>query len=607
MFKKEVAFYLGTEFEKGFTGYIAENNLLLILSVHEGLSHEAGRGYLSEIKEKLSTESIHSLNDLDVQLGELINHFNLPSNFSMAIGYSKDAILYLKTFGKGRVLLRRGNNFAQIIGNDQTASGYIHSEDIVVFTTTDFIELFGDLIELKKEFDHKKPHVILNDITPKLKSKNDEGTIALFAQFDKENVVVESLNVNTENEIQNTYQDISSEPIVSESIFVSHVYPWDRIIQSIKSIYTNTVLNANETGRKKYMTFIVVILIAIAFFWSVILGYNRRGSASMQKKIAITKEMVIQKLSQVDEVAFLNLPRALVLLNEAKQEVVVLKQQFGDRKEVNDISALILVKENSIVKKEEKSFEEFYDLTLDNKQAKGDTITLFGENVSILDRNQGSIYTLSLTKKSLSKKTVIELKTASSIGLYENTTFVFSPDNGIYLIDENNKIKKIINKDKDWGILIGLTIYNGNIYLLDKSKDEIYKYVSIENGYGDKTSYFKSGEAISLVNSNSLSIDSSLYIGLNDSMVKYTTGVKDSFKTTFPEGSILITKIFTSKNADKVYAWNKSKGSIYVLAKDGAYEKEINSSILTKAIDFVVYDNSAYLLYGSKIFKISLN
>ena len=45
---------------------------------------------------------------------------------------------------------------------------------------------------------------------------------------------------------------------------------------------------------------------------------------------------------------------------------------------------------------------------------------------------------------------------------------------------------RIIEDDSEWGNIIDLNVYNGNIYLLDSEKDEVYKYLVAEKGYSEK-------------------------------------------------------------------------------------------------------------------------
>jgi len=63
MFNKNYSIYLGEEKDNSFSGFIIENNLILVIKVDEGLSGEEGRGILKDITEDLKNENINTLDD----------------------------------------------------------------------------------------------------------------------------------------------------------------------------------------------------------------------------------------------------------------------------------------------------------------------------------------------------------------------------------------------------------------------------------------------------------------------------------------------------------------------------------------------------------------
>ncbi len=581
MFQKDIVFYLGIEKENGFSGVISEDGFLVVLEVEEGLSSGEGRKKLNELKEYILTAKIQHLSDLETLIHEKIQEYNFPTNVAIAVGYIKETILYLKTIGSGIVYLKRGNRFGKIVEGDQSASGHIYEQDMYVFTTDHFVQAMGSEDEIKKMFDHKKPHEIIDEITPQLKGNDDQGIIALFAQFNK--------------------KEGDSEPL-----FVSKTNPLEKVLFTFQNLYAKAQGYSQKAGQRKKYTLIAVLVIFIILIWSVGLGYTRRSDAALEKKIQSTKNLIKQKLNQADDTAFLNLPQSLVLISKARQELEKLKKDVSTKKqkELKEINDLITNEENKITKKEEKKYEEFFDLSVDNKQSKGVRLYLDSNNLSILDKAQGIIYTLSLEKKSLDKNQFPEIKNAQKIAHYEHSVFFFTSD-GFYKISIDGKLNKIIEKDKDWESIVDICLYNGNIYALDKGKDQIYKYLVAENGYSGKTLYFK-GSGSGLKDANSLAIDSSVYVGFPDHIFKFTAGVQDDFKTSFPNSNIYIKKVFTAKDLEKVYAWDQTNGLLYVLGKNGTYEREIYSSILKQIDDFIVYNKNAYLLSGQKIYVMNL-
>jgi len=573
MFKQDLGFYLGHEKTDGFSGFVDENNLFLAIEIEAGITPDRGRELTAFIREKISVIMIENLQQFDSFISNIIKEKNLPSGFSLSVGYLKGNIFYLKTVNQGKVYVRRDNKLALLIEQDETASGYIKEEDIFIFTFNRFMKLLGEESGLNQILDHRPISDIIDEITPELLAKDDLGTAALFLKLKKIEEELKPVN------------DFFEKPEKKPSTF------------NLKDFYL-------RFGKQKTLTFITVFILGIILFWSVGLGYMRRSSENNQKKISLTKDLISQKLSQAEQVSFLNMSSALSLIADSKVEVeklTLLRQGYGGQ--VKELEKMIADTENKILKKEEKNYTEFFDLTVDDKNAKGDKFYLNGENLLISDKSRGVLYELSLEKKSLDKDQSAEIKNSSLIALFEEKKCFYVTGEGVYQII-NGKAKKVIENDKNWGKIVDMGIFNGNIYLLDQGKDEIFKYLGGVDVFGNKNSYFAPGQSIDLSQINSLTIDGSIYLAGNSVMIKYTSGLRDEFKTNLPDSNTNMTKIFTSKDLGKVYSWDKGKGTVYIMGKNGDYQEQVNSKILSTATDFIAYKDFIYVLQGSKIYKI---
>jgi len=369
----------------------------------------------------------------------------------------------------------------------------------------------------------------------------------------------------------------------------------------------NRARNLLPAAKNKKITLVVLAVIAAIFVWSVGLGVQRRSEAARQKKITATRQIIDSKLKTAEDNAFLNMPEALKAIGQARQELNKLKQELGqtNNKIIADLNQQIKNKEDQILKKENKPMEEFYDLAMDEKTARGDLMAVDQDNLAIVDAQSGNLFELSLSKKSLTRKTFTQLKKTAAIAVYQGSVYGYVPESGIYRVDEQQNLKKIVDQDKDWREVIAIVVYNSNLYLLDRGKDEVYKYLATETGFGEKNSYFKAQQAVQLTQARSLAIDSAVYIGFPDHIIKYLAGIQDNFSTSFPEGVIDMNKITTNKDLEKVYGWDKEHATVFVLNKNGSYEKQIKSSAFAKAADIVVFENNIYALMGSKINKVS--
>jgi len=555
-----------------------KNNLFCILNAESMIEENEIQKLFKGLEEITNIEKINSLADFDKLIDEKLRQCNLPIEFSFAAGYLNQKKLYLKTVGNGGIFLKRKNNFAKLISSNNIAAGFIEDNDFFVFTTIDAVFDMGgenELIKIIKD----NPDYSNTQVIKRIENVN-KNIVAIFLVL---------------NELKQ-FKNVKDVEIMPQQSRVSLL---EKIKESLKKY--------EGYNQKKKTTIVLVIIIAAIFIWSVGLGYKRKIEASLSKKIEQTKELIIQKTDQAEEVAILNLPRAQILIAEAKEQLNKLKSEIKNskEKEIKELEEIISQKEAKIIKKEEKTSVEFYDLTIDSKEAKGEIVYLDNNELLILNKEKATIYSLSLEKKSLTKKTFSEIETAKLIAGYQDQIF-FLNSAGIYKIGQDGKLKKEIEKDKDWGNIKDMNVFNGNIYLLDTEKDQVYKYLVTETGYSEKTSYFKPGQAISLKGATSFAIDSSLYIGFKDYIIKFTSGLRDGFKTSYPEENIDLIKIFTDKNFENVLGWDKAKGIIYVLDKDGEYNKQVNSKIISSGNDIIGFNNEIYILLDSKIYKISL-
>ncbi len=553
MFQPTAVLYPGKNQFGIFSGAISGRNFYLVLEIAQGATHEEGQKALLYFEQTISESNIIQLADFEMLCADAVKAVNLSFDISFACVFVNNNVLYAKTMGGGEIYIQRKGGFAKIIHGNKSASGYIHNRDTYILTTKDFIRAAGG-----------------------------EESIKRMAQNKNFQEAVDQTNIN------------------SPAIFL-------RAEKGEEEEQRDIIFNKTFSLKKEFIVKILVFIIFFILVWSVLLGYQRRIESKNQKKIQVAKELVSQKLQESADIVFLNSERALILLSESKDVLQKLEKEIGKKyeKQIKELVLQIEKQESGILKKENKNFEEFFDLSVENKDAHGDFISLSGSNLSILDK-KGNLYVVSLQRKSLSKREIADLRQTSLFSSFENKFAIYAEGDGIYTIDKNNALIKTIEKDGEWEMVKGLQFYGGNIYVFDTGKSEIYKYVEGETGFSEKTPYFKQTESVNISEAGSFAIDGSIYIAFDSAIIKYTSGVRDAFQNSFPDKDIAIEKIYTNKELERVYIWDKQKGTIYILEKKGVYERQIVSDILKKAVDFVVYEDNIYILLGPKIFRISI-
>lgn len=641
MFQANTSVFVGKDRFSGFRDHIAAEGFFFLFEAESDMTKAEGHALMKDVQ-RLKDEKgdIRSLGDLEVWMNGLTRIKNIPEQYSIACGVQVDDIVYLQTVGKGEVHLRRGKDFVRLIHGDKSASGYIKEGDMFVFTTSSFRTLIEEEEKLQDPMDKDEPPALVTALEDYFDKKNDAGSVGIFTQFSKNAApaaagaavsaedeaekmgfshtpqyharAVESTEVEEDEPAEDATPELPPmEPAVARRAGLPVMEMPESSAPAPgtpkKNPFPNFHLPESPLPKNvsKMITIVVVVILAVIFIWSVVFGLQRRKAAEVQKKIQATEMDVDKKTAQADEDAFLNLDKSVALLADAKKEVKDLEAEIGSGHSL-DIARLnkkITDKENAIMHKDEKAPEEFYDLALENKNATGDVMFLEKDNIAILDTQNKTIYNLSAEKKSITKSKNDILADANMVGMVKGVLFAFVPGKGLYEFSDDTKVKNVIANDKDWGTIADIAYFAGNVYMLDSGKKDVYKYTLITDGYAPKKSYFNSKPDLSDV--RSMKIDSSIYISASDSILKFTRGDADEFKVSFPTTKVDIEKIYTDEDATKVYAWDKTNAVIYIMGKNGTYEKQIKAGVLAKATDIIAYKGDILVLSGSKIYKLT--
>src|SRR3989344_4652023 len=558
--------YVGKQYENGFVGYLAQDNFFVVLSIEEGTTQDDGQKLLDDLKQALLAATITNLSEFESQLSAIVVKLNFPAHFNLASGYLNNNVLYIKTVGKGQIYYRRGHEFDLLMDGDKSASGYIQEYDCAIFTTLNSREQVGAVSDMKSFRDMSPPQDIVEKLKNEKYEEHEAGFIALCVEFSSQAAtVIPSPSPEPTPAVATTPPAVSESqtPLSPQTAPVSPVSSAQPPVQPHEKSYT---LPTVQFFTSKKFTIIAVIIVFAILVWSLIFGVQRREEAKRQKRFDDSKTKIEASLEKAASEAFINFDQSTIYINEA---------------------------ENVIVKREEKASEEFYDLALEDKDAQGSTVYLDGDQLAILDNKNSTVYVLSLDKKSLTSYVSSDVKDGLLVSLYDNQVFFFSKSRGIYKFESESKAKQVIKPDSRWGNIVDMEVYNGNIYLLDSGRDEVYKYLVAESGYSDKSSYFQEGQSVDLEDAVDMSIDSAIYVALKNEAIKYVTGVKDQFATSFPEPTPNIAGIYTNGDIEQVFVWDTALGNLYVLEKDGKYNRQIASSIVKRAKNVVVYNNKA--------------
>ena len=580
----QYSLYFGAESESVNVDFLTINNIYIVVEFNTA-DKEAITSQLSDLKEILTNNQPGDLKSL-TEIIEDNFYRDQPNPHFLAVGLLVDNILYFVCRGRGRILVNRKNKLFQLVAGNNQGSGYIQADDLFIFCSDRFYNLFS-LINTKSFINKYHPKEIIDAISPILKEKNDTGSIAIFIKINQPQV---------RQEIEDEEVDLTSD-IIKES----------KRKPNLKDYFSKiTKLQPSKRGRLINLLSIIIIIIILIF--SVVFGYGRHKDDKQRKEIESQIEAIETILSASESEAEIDLNKANELLDQANSQYLNLIKTYPKLKlkTLDQLGVLINNKMKSIKKQSLKKHAVFFDLQIISEKAVGDKFYQSDSVLYILDKSNSNIYNLDVNKKSHLVISNRLIKEATDISGYDNNSYFITLTKGIYRSQEN-KSEKIIDSDSQWGNIADFWVFNGNLYLLDNVKDEIYKYLVAENGYSDKSSYIKSGK-INLQSSSSIAIDSSVYLLLNNQVIKFTSGLRQDFKLQLPQAELEFDKIYTDDISDKLYLWSKNNSTIYLFNKDGSYSQQISSAILKTADDFVVNDEikKILLLKKNKIYSIDL-
>ncbi len=596
------AAYKGAHQGKESVAYTATDTFFASALGKNGITAEQLDVFLNNVKHRLDSERILHLADLEKLVDEELNQVS-AKDISFACIYIVDDVVYTMTRSKGNVYIFREGLLQKLISGNTTASGYIQQADNFIVTTEHF---FNEVDEdrLTTVLSDNVPAKLVSILTPELDKVIDAPLIAYFVRIQEKtpsSAVVHSYDTH-ETEVEEVESFAPRAPDVKKGFSI----PFHFSFPPIKVID----IKSSSAGRK--ITLAVTVVLLVVFIWSVVLGNSRRQKANFVKEVKEASATIQTKLTEAEDIRVEDPIKALKLVDDAENSYKTLAQKAEDKKytgvaELSDLKNAINTARLNIKKTEQSPSKEFYDLSLIKADAEATKLYMADGKLAMLDSSHGRVYILTIDDKSVDTVTSKDIKGAQFVALHQDNPIVFNQSSGIFKKNDE-KVEKVVDKDSAWKNVADMGVFNGNIYVLAEGNNQVYKYLVAENGYGDKSSYFKTGQTENLSGSVGMSIDSAVYIAKNDSVKKYVSGLHEAFETTIPEEKPEFSDIYTSAELQNVYLMDRNHATIYIFDKDGAFQKQVESAVIAKADDFVVDEEKGILvLANGKIYSIQQN
>lgn len=539
--------------------------LFAVISLSKIASEENAKDYLNilgkDVIETLEQEffSIENKDLVSIKSAFETASKKIPQDIEVSFVASSIVrnIIYIFYTGDTRVSIKRADEFGVLVDSKEketgATSGMVKNEDTLIFQTKHFKELVPTNI-LVASLDHQPPNDIAEALAPIIHREEKSGAAAVILQYKSQESEELSLKKSEEKEPEN----------ISEK----SKFDLGGIFSPLASIIKIPKVGGISHSRKLILTIaiIVAILLAVVVFLSV--------KKQNETKLNTLFESVYSKAQEKYKGG-----ESLVPLNKN------------------------LARDN---------FNEVYKILTDNRDKFPKNSTQEKQILELLDKTQKALGETSGINSVQAKQESEDVSLLLETLVKENSDYVTQDDKNIYFVKNgivsldkgNDKEKTIIKTENLPSNIGGFGVYNGNVYILDKDKSQIYKFAGASYS---KSNYFSSPPSLS--NAKAIAIDGSVWILSDGNVAKYTKGNSDNLNVTRLDRPLSNpTRIFTNADTDNVYILDNGNSRIIVINKSGEYQAQYQAGILKGAKDFEVKekDKIIYILSGGKIYSIKL-
>lgn len=563
-----------------------------VIEVHSG-SEDAqtiGMRTISTIVESCSKP----IRDLSV-VETLVHTVVVPEIQSLILFVPVGAVTYVVIGGEGAVYIKREGQYAKLLDRSGAISGSVQKGDIVILLSKACRSILSEQ-ELFSIFDHLSADILSEKLTLCLQGKEAMyGCAALL--FEVKEI--------QENEVPQT-QLPSLFSKISQFLRSGRTYQ----IVSIKR-HVRGIRHIKQTPG----VWITILLIGI-FLISITMGIRRELISKRDTKLQAVVQEAERTYEEGQALLELNAVKGRERLMEAKALLApvadIVTDKTKEERYAADLYGRITATLTAAMHIYTQEPQVFYDVGLLKLGGLVTTIGLSADTLIIGDSSQKAVYALSISSKT--GKIIgggAGFENISAVDVQGDMVYAFTPD-GVHQIamESNNTKLVIIKKSSEWGTVTTMTMFGGNVYLLDTTKSRIWKYVATENGFSELKEYLNPDTLPDLSRATSMAIDGSVWIGTTDGNIqRFTQGKENTFvyKGVDPPFGQNLT-VYTSDETKNLYILDAQNKRVVVLDKDGIYLAQYTWTGDIAPTQLVVAEKQGkiLLLAAGKLYSIDL-
>jgi hypothetical protein len=528
----------------------------------------------------------------------LVRGIAVPEIQSIILFVPVGVVTHIVIAGEGAVYIKREGQYAKLLDQSGAISGSVQTGDVVILLSKACRSILSEE-ELFGIFDHLSADILAEKLTLSLQGKEATyGCAALLFEVKeiRENEGSQATQPRLPSVFSKTSQFLRSGRTYQIASIKRHV----RGIRHIKQ----------TPG-----VWITILLIGI-FLISITMGIRRELISKKDTKLQSVVQEAERTYEEGQALLELNAVKGRERLMEAKALLAPVADMVTDKTKeeryVSDLYGRITMALTAAMHIYTQEPQVFYDVGLLKLGGIVSTIGLSGDTIIIGDSSQKAVYALSISSKT--GKIIgggVGFENISAVDAQGNSVYVFTPD-GIHQIamESNNTKLVIIKKSSEWGTITTMTMFGGNVYLLDTTKSRIWKYVATESGFSELKEYLNPDTLPDLSRATGMAIDGSVWIGTSDGKIqRFTQGKENTFvyKGVEPPFGQNLT-VYTSDETKNLYILDGQNKRVVVLDKDGIYLAQYawTGDITPNQLVVAEKQGKILLLAAGKLYSIDL-
>ena len=570
----------------------------------------AGRELLARLHEEyFGKEEGEAFNVLKSAVEKVIDEFRESwGEVEVAAVAFLDKVVYSAVGGGAQVAIFRNGMLAKILESSPkqvvSASGYPKERDILLLATKRFFETIPNGV-LKGALEGADPATVAESLAPSVHASQDNGNLgAVVIRFEKE-VFFAKEEEAVPSPVPSGVSLMDRARGVLAGAFSGIQNALAKRLPERK-IFVRGAPEEEVLPQSKKMTLTVGIVLLLILLVSIGFGIRQKVLRDQKSKYGDRLTQAQHEIDEAVSLASLNPERSRELFSSSFSLAETLKAEGVKDPALEEVIRKLEENRGRILGEYREEGALYMDLSILSDGLKGDDMSGSSERVYILDKAGKKVVGITLaTKKTEVVAGPDQLEGATSLASYTERVFVLTGE-GIFEVGDE-KTKAI---EKDWEGEVLPYAYAGNIYLLDKAANTIWRFAGAEGTFGSKSEWLGEGVEPDFSRIVSISIDGNIWVlSQTGRILKFSRGSPQNISAAgvFPSLSSADV-IYTNEELGFVYILDKGGKRVVVLDKDGNYKAQYFSDRLSEANDLAVSEKEKkiILLAGSKLYFIEL-